>query len=249
MVLLFIFAAMEAHWFYLPAAVPGLQALDDASARHAVQVLRMRTGDALVVTDGQGRVYHGTVADAGKKSCTVQLATPVQQARQPHRRVGLAVSPLKNAGRFEWLLEKATELGVADIFPLLCHRTVREHFRYERLQAVCISAMLQSQQAWLPVLHQPQSFDALLTQLAQHHLPYKQRWIAHCAPLEKHQLAKAVQPGMTDSLLLIGPEGDFTEQEIMAALHAGMAAVELGPTRLRTETAGVVGTSLLCLLP
>lgn len=209
----------------------------------------MRTGDALVVTDGLGQVYHGTLANVGKKDCTVQLAKPVQQPRQPHRRVGLAVSPLKNTGRFEWLLEKATELGVADIFPLLCHRTVRQHFRHERLQAVCISAMLQSQQAWLPVLHQPLTVQALLQQLADGLLHYQHRWIAHCASMEKHQLASAVQPGMADSLLLIGPEGDFTQEEIVAALQVGMAAVSLGPTRLRTETAGVVGASLLCLLP
>lgn len=240
---------MEKTWFYLPAARPGLQPLDEASARHAVQVLRMRTGDALVVTDGVGQVYHGTLAEVGKKACTVQLAQPVQQARQPHRRVGLAVSPLKNTGRFEWLLEKASELGVADIFPLLCHRTVREHFRYERLQAVCISAMLQSQQAWLPVLHQPLTVQALLQHLADGPVHYQHRWIAHCAPMEKHQLANAVQPSMADSLLLIGPEGDFTEHEIAAALQGGLAAVGLGPTRLRTETAGVVGASLLCLLP
>jgi 16S rRNA (uracil1498-N3)-methyltransferase len=170
--------------------------------------------------------------------------------RLAHRKVSIAISPLKNASRFEWFLEKATELGVAEIFPIICHRTVREHFRQERLQSICVSAMLQSQQAWLPRLHAPMPYEQFIaTQSLENDLHYHHRWIAHCADLEKHHLVQTLKPGMEDSLLLIGPEGDFTPSEIVHAEANSFVAVSLGETRLRTETAGVVAASLLCLMP
>lgn len=240
---------METPWFYLPAlSTTGAVALDEPAAKH-VQVLRMREGDALVLTNGAGLIGNATIQTLGKKQCMVNVLALQQQPRQVHRKVGMAISPLKNTARLEWFLEKATELGVAEIFPISCHRTVREHFRYERLNSICISAMLQSQQAWLPALHQPLTYEALMQQVAASEVDYHSKWIAHCADFEKHHLAHAVKPGMTDSLLLIGPEGDFTEAEIVQAIQQNFAAVSLGDTRLRTETAGVVGASLLCLLP
>jgi 16S rRNA (uracil1498-N3)-methyltransferase len=250
-VLLFYFCQMETPWFYFPEAVADKSvALDEASAKHAVQVLRLKEGDAICLTNGVGLLHHASISTAGKKQCIVQINETIEMPRLAHRKVSIAISPLKNASRFEWLLEKVTELGIAEIFPVICHRTVREHFRKDRLQSICISAMLQSQQAWLPVLHAPASYEQLITSQSLNNTGhYHHRWIAHCADFEKHHLAQAVKPGMEDSLLLIGPEGDFTESEIVAAESVGFAAVSLGQTRLRTETAGVVAASLLCLLP
>lgn len=240
---------METPWFYLPTlSANGPVALDEAAAKH-VQVLRMREGDALVLTNGTGLTGNAIIQTLAKKQCIVNVLALQQQPRQAQRKVGMAISPVKNTSRFEWFLEKATELGVADIFPITCHRTVREHFRYERLHSICISAMLQSQQAWLPILHQPLSYEALMQLDADGKTAYHKKWIAHCADFEKHHLAHTIKPGMTDSLLLIGPEGDFTEAEIVQAIQQNFSAVSLGNTRLRTETAGVVGASLLCLLP
>jgi len=242
---------MDTPWFYLPnTVVDTLVTLDDASAKHAVQVLRLKEGDAICLTNGAGLLYNAIISTAGKKQCVVQIKETTTLPKLLHRKVAMAISPLKNASRFEWFLEKATELGVAEIFPIICHRTVREHFRQERLQSICVSAMLQSQQAWLPILHVPRPYEQLIAlQSLDNKGHYHHRWIAHCADLEKHHLVQALKPGMEDSLLLIGPEGDFTESEIVAAEASGFVAVSLGETRLRTETAGVAAATLLCLMP
>ncbi|HSC53923.1 MAG TPA: RsmE family RNA methyltransferase [Phnomibacter sp.] len=242
---------MDNPWFYYPETIAGhIAALDEASAKHAVQVLRLKEGDTIHLTNGAGLLHTATIQAAGKKQCSVQIISTEERARQTHRQVAMAISPLKNTSRFEWFLEKATELGVAEIFPIISHRTVREHFRQERLQTICVSAMLQSQQTWLPTLHKPQSYEQLIAQQsANSPQRYHHRWIAHCMHSEKHHLVQAVKTGMQDSLLLIGPEGDFTETEVMTAEAEGFVAVSLGDTRLRTETAGVVAASLLCLLP
>jgi len=242
---------MDTPWFYLPnSVVDTLVTLDDASTKHAVQVLRLKEGDAICLTNGAGLLYKAEISTAEKKQCVVQVLETLDLPRLAHRKVAMAISPLKNASRFEWFLEKATELGVAEIFPIICHRTVREHFRQERLQSICVSAMLQSKQAWLPELHVPRPYEQLIaSQSLDNKGHYHHRWIAHCADLEKHHLVQALKQGMEDSMLLIGPEGDFTESEIVAAESIGFVAVSLGETRLRTETAGVVAASLLCLMP
>ncbi len=243
---------MDIPWFYASAGfATNDHELDETSAKHAVQVLRMRENDAIKLTDGQGRLAEASIKIIDKKKCIVAISAVMEQPRMVKRKTAIAISPLKNNNRFEWFLEKATELGIAEIFPIICHRTVREHFRHERLNAICISAMLQSQQTWLPVLQQPQPLKQLINQQSPPATSgsYHHKWIAHCAELEKHHLSHTLQPGMHDSLLLIGPEGDFTNEEIVLAETAGFSAVSLGETRLRTETAGVVGATLLCLMP
>jgi 16S rRNA (uracil1498-N3)-methyltransferase len=233
--------------FFAPelAGAQSAYTLDDASARHALQVLRMVPGQPLLLTNGQGLVAEATLmagAGGGKKTCAAALR---QMSQYPHpvlRHVAIAISPVKNAGRFEWFVEKATELGVAQIFPLLCKRTVAAHFKLERIKSICTSAMLQSQQAWMPRLHQPVPLAQVLSQ------PFDRRLMAHCLPGAKQSLGSLVPTlGPKSVLLLIGPEGDFTADEIELALAAGFAPCGLGSTRLRTETAGVAGASLLCL--
>ena len=138
-------------------------------------------------------------------------------------------------------LEKATEIGVNEIIPLLCERTEKEKFRYDRMKGILISAMLQSQQAWLPQLHQPTAFDELVKKATT-----EQRFIAHCLPEQKQNLLSLIPH--RSSIILIGPEGDFTEKEIAVALKLNFIPVALGQTRLRTETAGVVAATLLRML-
>lgn len=238
---------MELTLFYHKEGSVGQEVqLDEINSRHAIQALRMKAGDRMAVTNGLGLLWEAVIKETGKKTCKVHLETEVVDDRKGKRKTGVAISPIKNTGRFEWFLEKATELGVTDIFPLLCHRTEKSHFRFDRMQQILISAMLQSRQGWLPQLHAPIDFDSFIKNEKAHH--YQHRWIAHCASNEKHDFAKAIQPSMQDSLLLIGPEGDFTAEEIFAATNGGYTAVSLGDTRLRTETAGVVGATLMCLL-
>lgn len=229
--------------------------LGEETSRHMVQVLRMQAGDRLHLTNGLGLQALAEVSEAHKKSCGVTILSSATM--QPvGRRVAVAISPVKNTSRFEWFLEKATELGVSDIFPLVCKRTEREHFRHGRMNAICISAMLQSQQVWLPVLHQPIAFDQLVggqpkagvKKESTLNIPaYQHKWVAHCAEGDKKQLGQSINPSLADSIILIGPEGDFTKEEIAAALSAGYQPVALGDTRLRTETAGVAAATLLRL--
>lgn len=231
---------MSLPYFYEPALLPAskLHVLSEESSKHAIQVLRMRAGDALQLTDGKGCLFTAGVQEVSKKSCTVQITAMQQQAPAIPRRVSMGVSLLKNASRFEWLLEKATETGVQQIIPLLCERTERQHFRFDRMQGILVSAMLQSQQVWLPQLHQPTAFKQALE------LDALQKLIAHCEPDDGKQTISrlALQP---DVLLLIGPEGDFSPAEIQQATAQHYQPVTLGSTRLRTETAAIVAAALL----
>lgn len=156
----------------------------------------------------------------------------------PERVISLAVSLVKNTARFEWLLEKATEIGVSEIIPLLCKRTERQHFRFDRMNSIIISAMLQSRQTWLPILHEPIAIQQIIQSSS-----YQQKLIAHCTEDDKTSIT---QLSLADNIqILIGPEGDFTEEEIQLAKQHHYLPVTLGNTRLRTETAGMVAATLL----
>lgn len=231
--------------FYIPDYKENQQlvTLDEDASRHIVQVLRMRKGESLQLTDGAGHLLLADVEDDHKKHCSVSIRE-VQYHDRPARRVSIGISLLKNANRFEWFLEKATELGVASIIPLLCERTEKEKFRYDRLHGITVSAMIQSQQSWLPVLHQPVAYELLFRQ--EEIAAASVKLIAHCRQDDKRDLA-SVDFG-NEPVMLIGPEGDFTEKEIELALTSKFIPVALGNTRLRTETAGITAASLLCLV-
>jgi len=211
--------------------------LSEETSKHCVQVLRMKAGEPLQLTDGKGHLITAAITEADKKQCVVTV-TQTQFTERPARRVCIAISLLKNANRFEWFLEKATEMGVAEIVPLLCARTEKQRFRWDRMQHILVAAMLQSEQTWLPVLHEPKSVDEVIASTT-----YGQKLVAHCAEQMKQSINEL--PVSNDVQLLIGPEGDFTLTEIQMALTHGFEAVTLGNTRLRTETAGVVASALL----
>lgn len=211
--------------------------LSEDTSKHCVQVLRMKVGEQLELTNGLGVIVTAEIVEANKKACAVKPVAKKEIAR-PERKITIAMSLLKNAARFEWFLEKAAEIGVTEIIPLLCARTERQHFRFDRMQGILVSAMLQSQQAWLPVLHQPTAVEKVIAGAAN-----AQRLIAHCLKAPKQTLLQ-VAPS-NDVLMLIGPEGDFTEQEINDSLIKGFTPVTLGNTRLRTETAGITAAVLL----
>jgi 16S rRNA (uracil1498-N3)-methyltransferase len=213
--------------------------LDEDTSRHVVQVLRMKEGEKLNLTEGKGSLITAEVIDAHKKHCSVRIIDS-QFTTHNSRKVIIAISLLKNTSRFEWFLEKATEIGISEIIPLICERTEKQKFRYDRMKGICISAMLQSQQTWLPVLHEPKQFN----HLAIEHFENYQKFIAHCEELGQKNNLSTFQP-FDHSMILIGPEGDFTKDEIELALENNFVPVSLGETRLRTETAGVVSASLL----
>jgi 16S rRNA (uracil1498-N3)-methyltransferase len=213
--------------------------LDEDTSKHVVSVVRMKMGEQLHLTDGKGHLLTAEITNDHKKRCETKIVdaqfTPVHA-----RKISIAISLVKNATRFEWFLEKATEIGITEIIPLICERTEREHFRFDRMKNVLISAMLQSRQVWLPILHEPVAFNALVEQSG--HL---QKLIAHCADENKKSLNAVVDKNCSSQIILIGPEGDFSKQEIEFAIQHHFIAVALGDTRLRTETAGIVAATLL----
>jgi 16S rRNA (uracil1498-N3)-methyltransferase len=212
---------------------------DEESSKHIVQVLRMKPGELLQVTDGKGKFITAEIIGDHKKRCAVKILSSKHTARSFRKR-SIAISLLKNTSRFEWFLEKATEIGVQEVIPLICERTEKQHFRHERMKNICTSAMLQSQQVWLPDLHQPKSFKALFGELRHH-----QKFIAHCLEKEKRSLADLIDNNLPSQVILIGPEGDFTDDEIEFAINHECLPVTLGETRLRTETAGIVAAAIL----
>ena len=237
---------MALPFFYIAAydATSPELTLDEDNSRHIVQVLRMQPGEPLLLTDGNGALIRATIQDNHKKKCRVRVDSVATQA-PPERSVTIALPPLKNASRFEWFLEKATEIGVTGIIPLQSERTERQHTRPDRWQNILVSALLQSQQTWLPALSAPMGFNELLASSTADQL-----LIAHCleAPRPTDSLADLVRArSLTSALILIGPEGDFTPKEVEEALAKGFAPVTLGKNRLRTETAGIVAATLLCV--
>jgi len=235
---------MASPYFYFArlASMTEDFALDENASRHIVQVLRMQAGESLRLTDGKGLSVRVTIREPNKKKCLVSIVEK-QKHQPPERSVRIGVSLLKNTSRFEWFLEKATELGISEIIPLKCVRTEKQQFRMDRMQGILESALVQSQQVWMPVIHEPKLFMPWVNEVQA-----DQKWIAHCDPDVKGKLIEVVNPNLSSRLILIGPEGDFTQEEIKLALDAGFTAVELGDTRLRSETAAVAAAVLLKFL-
>jgi 16S rRNA (uracil1498-N3)-methyltransferase len=230
---------MSVPFFYEPNIKAGASnfELSEASSRHCIQVLRMRTGAVLNLTNGKGAKFEASILSEDRKAAVVQIQSESSiPANQRSLSIGIAL--LKNSDRFEWMLEKITEIGVSQIFPLTSKRSEQHRFRFDRYQQILIAAMLQSQQCWLPILEEPQSVEKLIQQ-SKHDL----KLIAHCEEDAKNPL-QLVRPSL-NSLILIGPEGDFSREEIELALQHNFLPVSLGETRLRTETAGVVAITLL----
>jgi len=228
---------MQLPFFYEQHITQGNFTLSEETSKHCIQVLRMQAGEQLQLTNGAGNLYTATIISANKKASIVQVGQPV--FTQPStQKITIAISLLKTAARFEWFLEKATEIGVSAIVPLNCKRTEKHHFRFDRMQNILISAMLQSRQTHLPVLQNVTNFDSLISSAQQ-----TKKLIAHCTDDKKNDITTIKKEAET--LMLIGPEGDFTNEEIELALQNNFVPVSLGQTRLRTETAGIVAATLL----
>lgn len=237
---------MSAPFFYINNYDSSAEIeLDEDTSRHVVQVLRMSKDERINLTDGKGSLLVTSIIDDHRKRCRVKVLEK-NSITAPALQCIIGISLLKNPSRFEWFLEKATELGITSIVPLLCSRTEKEKFRQDRLQQVLISAMLQSQQCWLPVLHSPIDYNLLFRQ--EDIIGVNDKYIAHCLDTGRQALSDVLKQASHSRIILIGPEGDFTEEEIALALASGFKAVTLGETRLRAETAGMVAATLLRLV-
>lgn len=231
---------MALPFFYVEhiQSIGELLQLNEETSKHMVQVLRMNVGTMVSLTDGKGKKALVEIVDAHKKKCSV-LVKEVTALSSPERKTAIAISLVKNPSRLEWFLEKATELGITAIYPLLCERTEKQHFRMERMKGILVSAMLQSQQVWLPEIYQPQTFvDFVQT------TTFESKYIAYCGE-EYPRSSLQEKKGTLESIVLIGPEGDFTPAEVKQAIEKGFLPVTLGAHRLRTETAGVAAAVVL----
>jgi 16S rRNA (uracil1498-N3)-methyltransferase len=230
---------MNLPFFFVESLNDKRIVLDEDTSKHMINVLRMEKGKEVLLTDGKGKKAKASIVDDNRKKCIVQISSMTTEEERKNK-VVIGISLIKNSSRFEWFLEKATEIGVSEIFPLLCGRTEKEKFRFDRMQNILISAMLQSQQCWLPILHEPTEFEKAI------HLSFEQKFIAHCEETNKHTLSQQITHS-NSRLVIIGPEGDFTHEEIESAIKNNFVPVSLGNTRLRTETAGMVAATLLCI--
>ncbi len=221
--------------------------LDAEESRHAVRVLRLREGDELNVTDGRGNLYRCRIVTADDRACVIEAAEQEFSTLHSPFSIHLAVAPTKNPSRMEWLVEKAVEIGVGEITLLNCDHSERTFLKTDRLEKLAVSAMKQSLHTLLPEIHPAVSLrDWLNSQFSIVNSQLK--FIAHCeSDKPRTPLATALKPGC-DAVVLIGPEGDFSPEEIALALDCGFQPVSLGPSRLRTETAALYAVTAFNLI-
>ena len=230
------------HRFYCPDIADTLT-LGEEDSKHCVKVLRMTGGDLIEIVDGNGNLYTCRITMAHPKRCAVEVVERVEQPPHWGCRIVLGIAPTKHLDRMEWLAEKCVEMGVDRIVPLRCHNSERTVLKTDRLKKIMVSAMKQSLKATLPLLDEMTPVAQVLAE------PFEgTRCIAYCDEQlpreERHTLAGIYQPGQ-DVMVLIGPEGDFSPEEVQAARDAGFMPVTLGESRLRTETAGMMAVAAI----
>ncbi|MGB0981612.1 MAG: 16S rRNA (uracil(1498)-N(3))-methyltransferase [Winogradskyella sp.] len=214
---------------------------DKDESKHIVKVLRKKNGDRLNITNGKGWLFTAELNIADLKHCSVSIISKIVQPKRNYN-LHLAVAPTKMNDRYEWFLEKATEIGIESITPIICDRSERKVVKTERFEKIIQAAMKQSLQCYLPKLNAPIPFKDFIKQPF-----FGQRFMAHCEETQKKSLKSQLQMGK-DCVILIGPEGDFSVKEIETALHHNFIAVTLGSTRLRTETAAIAACHSVAFL-
>ena len=208
--------------------------LSAEESKHATKVLRKKEGDILNFTDGKGYFYKAKITVADTRKCRLQVVSSEQKEKQHNYHLHIAIAPTKNMDRFEWFLEKATEIGIDEITPIICHHSERKAIKTERCNRILLSAMKQSLKFHLPRLNKAISFGEFLKK--EHH---NNVYIAHCEKGEKKLLKNIIKP-KEPATILIGPEGDFSSIEISKSIKSGYIPITLGDARLRTETAALV---------
>ncbi len=228
--------------FYIPEIKNNAAILDPVESKHAVKVLRLTNGSNLEIVDGKGGFYEAEIADANPKKCRLKIRNSTQNFGKRNFRLHVAIAPTKNNDRLEWFLEKATEIGIDEITPLITKHSERKTVNLERMEKKMISAMKQSLKAYLPKLNEAVAFNQLIASASE-----QEKFIAHCYEGNKPHL-KSVVNKSTGVLVLIGPEGDFSRDEIELAGEKGFTGISLGNARLRTETAGIVACHIVNLI-
>ncbi len=221
------------HLFFVPN-LSTASILPDEESLHAVKVLRLKTGDSIQIVDGKGGFFNARITTPHHKHCAFEITETLVDASKRNYKLHIAIAPTKNIDRLEWFIEKATEIGIDEITPVFCQNSERKVVKEERLEKIIVSAAKQSLKAKFPTLNPPCSFNELIRTYNA-----EQQFIAHCYTGKKSLLKSEIKHGKS-VLILIGPEGGFSPEEVNTAIKNGYQPVSLGDSRLRTETAGVV---------
>lgn len=227
--------------FYVPDLALG-NVLPEEESQHAVKVLRLKVGDQVVIVDGVGGYYKAKITNPHPKHCGFEIVETQSGFGKRNYKLHIAIAPTKNIERLEWFIEKATEIGIDEITPVVCRFSERKVIKEERLQKIIVSAAKQSVKAYFPRLNPLCTFDDLIKNHQE-----DTKFIAHCYDQDKKLLQTEYRKS-TDVLILIGPEGDFSKDEVEKAVLSGFVPVSLGESRLRTETAGVVACCTVALI-
>jgi len=230
--------------FYAPhISTSDYLVLDHLESGHCIRVLRHRKGDLVRLVDGKGGYFKGQIQDDNPENCGIKIQERLSGGIKMSGKLHVCIAPTKRMDRFEWFLEKATEIGVTSITPILCQRSERKKVRIDRMEKILVSAMKQSGRAELPQLHEPVNFKECVSGDTT-----GSKFIAYCGEGKKNDIRKVEFTGQ--NTILIGPEGDFTDEEVIHAVSHGYMALSMGAATLRTETAGVMicAAASLCMV-
>jgi len=227
--------------FYVPDINLG-QVLSEEESQHAVRVLRLQAGNEIEVVDGVGGFYKAVITNPHPKHCSFEIKETILDYGKRDYKLHIAIAPTKNIERFEWFLEKCVEIGIDEITPLVCRFSERKIIKPDRLEKIIVSAAKQSIKAYFPKLNPMVNFDEFIK--SEH---TAQKFIAHCYEGDKKLLQNVYQKPL-DVIVLVGPEGDFTPEEVQKAMKNGYQPISLGNSRLRTETAGVVACHTVVMM-
>ena len=230
--------------FYSPNITPPIHTLSEEESKHCVRVLRLGVGDSLHITDGKGNLYRACIIEAHQHHCTIEVVETFNEYEKLPYSLTIAVAPTKNIDRYEWFLEKATEIGVSRFIPIECDHSERRTLKHEREERVITSAVKQSLKAYHPKLDELTPLKQIIT------MPFQgQKFIAHCdATFGERPFLPSIIKKSENILILIGPEGDFSPEEIKFATENGFQQISLGTQRLRTETAAVMATAMVATM-
>ncbi len=233
------------HLFYTPDINTSTYTLSEEESKHCIKVLRLVEGDRIYLVDGRGGFYETHIIDAHPKRCMVQVLDVQLNYGKRNYYLHVAISPLKSLDRFEWFLEKATELGIDEITPIITQRSEKRELKLERSNKIIEAAMKQSKKAFHPKLNEHIAFNKFITNTVEEDAI---KLIAHCLGSEKKKLSDYINVEPKKYLILIGPEGDFTEEEIKFTTDNKFEALDLGEARLRTETAAIKACALVAFI-
>jgi 16S rRNA (uracil1498-N3)-methyltransferase len=220
--------------FYAPDIEGETYILDENESKHCIRVLRMTKGARVSLIDGRGNLFEAVISEPDYKKCKITVLEKISDFEKRSYRLHIAVSPIKNPERFEWFVEKSVEIGVDEITPIICKNTEKQSIKPDRLNNIIVSAMKQSLKAVRPVLNEPVPFEKFILGHTE-----GKTLIAHCKDYPPRVRISDVCGRNENSLIMIGPEGDFSDEELLAAVKRNYVPVQLGPSRLRTETAGI----------